>query len=198
MNVAGKRAMTERLIRATGGGIQASLRRLHTLRSTRGGVLSDLRLSLDGSADDTSLTLIATGLEGGDNPHIPATITFTIAGDATVYTVAADADVASSAAVVTFTPGLAGAVTAGDLVTLSDYAEWTSIDAMRHGLNRRDIERGIEGAESRVSLSPLMTTDPQRGDLLVLESVTESVLEAVRVAPGSLTVRWDVLVGAAS
>lgn len=106
-----------RQIKRYGGGQVVELRRPVTLYSgPTGAPIDTLRATTGASIGDTSLELQAANLDGS----IPAGAVLTIG--ATDYATEADAEAASGRISIELSAGLESALTAGDEVTVSDFA----------------------------------------------------------------------------
>ena len=140
------KASTHRLVSHFGGGSTVTLRRPHNLRNGNNGApLTAVSVNGTTALGATSIDLDSAGLEG----TLVSATTFTIAGDATVYTVSADVEAATGELTgVSFTPALVQEAADDAAVTLASGAshsaaavvlaprETDTVDGMVHEDNR--------------------------------------------------------------
>ncbi len=139
MTLAQRQASSVRRLAARfGGGAVATVRRANTLKDENAGtVVSTLAVDGTTAAGQASINLDATRVTG----TLVQGATFTIAGNATTYTVAADVTASSNAlAGVTFTPVLAAEAADDAAVTITQAYGDTDYPASRAQFRQSDVD----------------------------------------------------------
>jgi hypothetical protein len=182
-----ERAMSNRIIRRFGGGLTYALRRKNSLSEP-------LKLSAAALAGATSATVTGTRVLRKGDGTVKKGATFTVAGVAGTYTVAADATVTGNPLTITFAPVLAGPASQNAAVTWSQpYAEH-SYEAM-NGRSQVKTEQQLvaDGELVRWLLYSADLPAPAVGD--ALGGLTVQNVEPIGAAG---VARYKVTVGAAS
>lgn len=198
---AAARAVTSTAVRFFGGDRTVTLRRRHSLQlQSTGEPVSALRTDGAQLAGVVALNLKGSGGVAGATVRgtLIAGATFTLTGDATVYTVGADvsASTAGKLAAVAIAPALVVGVSDGVLVTLVHaYADRT-VYALRGEEDRRDDDRGRELGGIAYHLVGDDLAAPEAGDLILDGTETWTVASVRPVSPGGSPARWTVMVGA--
>lgn len=194
------RAVANVAVRFFGGDRAVTLRRRHSLKlQSTGDPVSTLRLASPALAGASSLAL--KGSSGGSlRGTLIAGAQFTIAGDATVYTVGADVEASNLGALagVSISPVLAAGASADAVVTITTpYADRT-LWALRGEEEAQPDERGRKSVGIAYHLVGDDLTPPEFGDLIVDGSETYVITSVRPVSPDGTPARWTVLVGAAT
>lgn len=186
--LAGRELMARR-VRTDGGNARVTLRRSHGLRATGSGL--SLAVSGAHSSGASSLSMTASGLRG----DVPAGVVLTVG--ATDYEVQAAALVEAGVLSVSIDPVLAGALSGGEAVTLSqtygDAGYYVARDSLRLDqfeeyarANERVLRLAADGA----------VRAPRIGDLLT--STGERVRRVHEHGPvDGVAAGWNVVVGEA-
>lgn len=148
----------ERMVNHFGDGATCTIRR-RTGAGLRSAVLV-LQASI--AEDDTEITITGNAISG----RIPAGCAVSIAGDATVYTVAEDAfaDPGSQIAVLTVTPAIAQASTVGAAVTVASGAESVYPCAQHRLSDDVAFSKGVRHAVRKVAVIVPRTEKVLEGD----------------------------------
>lgn len=189
------RAMQRDSIRHFGGGATCTLMRRMTLQKNG---TSDILLEVNGNqvAGAATLSLKLAGLRAGS---IPKGAKFTIAGNATEYTLTAAASVVTTGQIsVAITPVLAAdAADGADVTWTQPYGAWTPTFSRV----ARQLVEATEGAGTSVSETINLEAldgmpEPMPGDLIQFSSTNrKAVLGAPAVNPGSVVGRYVVHLG---
>lgn len=191
------RALSSTAVRFFGGDRAVTLRRRHTLKlQSTGDPVSTLRISAGASAGAVTLSL--KGSTGGSlRGTLISGAQLTIAGDATVYTVGADADTSTSGVLagVTISPALAAGASADAVVTIATPYADRSLWALRAAEEQQSDDRGRQVVGVTYHLVGDDLTPPAFGDLLIDGSDTLTITGVRPVSPGGSAARWTVSVG---
>ncbi len=178
----------DRLARHFGGQTQVTLRRQLGLSdpSTSG----PPTLAVDGTTalGSGTITLDASGMRG----WMYAGVKFTIAGDATVYTVSTDLEAASNALTgLAFTPVLAAEAADDAVVTLTqEYGETTMYGSVKAVFNRDINDGSIQEGDRMVLCSTVGVSIPDQAFknlddfTLVVDGVVNAIKNVKRHRPG--------------
>lgn len=190
------RRSATRLMRHFSDGATITLRRRHTLKSQRRGTPT-VALVVNGAhlAGVSAISLRADLLEG----ILLAGGKFTIAGNATVYTVQADAEATAAALSASISPVLAANAADGAAVTLTlSYVDYTFV-GMR---GRQDVENIDTGEASTRRLVHLAGENapvtPRLTDFIVLDSDPQIIAAIHPVNTGGGVIRWECALGGAA
>ena len=189
------RGMIHRNIRRFGDAATCTLTRYSTLRNGNTGVqLTAVSVNGTVAAGGSSITFDSPGLEG----TLVASSTFTIAGNATVYTVTTDVEAASGALTsVAFSPVLAAEATDDLVATLSTGATYTPSCAV---LSPRDwdVDGSLVHQDSRIVWLSAedLTITPRDTDELTVNGEAEQIVLIRFAQPGSTPAGYRVVVGA--
>lgn len=193
---AAARSMQTANIRHFGG--DASVTLVRTMKVQKNGT-SDVLLEVNGAhtAGVSTISLKLTGLRTGSS--IPTGAKFTIAGNATVYTLSAEATVTTIGQVsVAVTPVLAAnAADGADITWTQPYGTYT----YRYSRRGRDLTAATDGSGTVVAETiNLEATDalpePRLGDLIQFSATNrKAVLFVHPVKPGAVAGRYVVDVG---
>lgn len=143
------KASSHRLTNHFGGGSMLTLYRSHDLRNANtGDQITTVAVKGTTAIGATSIDLDSAGLEG----TLVASMTFTIAGDATVYTVSASVEAASGELKsVAFSPPLEAEAADDAVVTLSAGASYTAAVSILNP-NEEDLGTGLVHEDSLVAV----------------------------------------------
>lgn len=192
------RQVTATAVRFFGGDRTVTLRRRHTLQlQSTGDPVATLKV--DGAQLAGAVVLNLKGATGATlRGTLIAGVTFTIAGNATVYTVQADAtaSTAGKLAAVSISPALAAGPSDGAVVTITSSVSDRTLYALRGEEDVRDDPRGRELASRAYHLVGDDLAAPEAGDLLIDGTETFTIASVRPVSPGGSPCRWTVLVGA--
>lgn len=185
-----ERERHSRRVRAAGGAAQITLRRSHGLRAAGAGV--SLTVSGAHAEDDTELALTASGLRGA----VPSGVTLTIA--AVTYTVQSEATAVSGVVTVTILPALAGALSGGEAVALTQPYGDASYHVSRDSLRLEEREEYARANERVLRLvADGAVRSPRIGDLAV--STGERVRRVHELGPAEgVPAGWEVILGEAT
>jgi hypothetical protein len=181
-----------------------TLRKRSNLKNqAAGGATLNLATSGSASAGASSLNLkggTGSGLVG----RLLAGMTFTIAGDPTVYTVTSevytDNTVGGILTSVPISPDLADSTVDGQAVTLTSVHVDFTFDAFRGGMvTEEDAHQSLtEETRRRLHLDPSNQPAyaiPEEQDLIIEPDRTSPIREVEKVAPFGIVQRWVVTVG---
>lgn len=190
------RAMQSRNIRHFGGGATCTLMRLVKLQKNG---TADILLEVNGAqlAGAATLSLKLAGLRTGGS--VPKGAKFTIAGNATEYTLSAAASVTTIGQIaVSITPVLAAnAADGADITWTQPYGSWTPTFSR----DSRQLVEASEGAGTGVAETINLEAldgmpEPMPGDLIQFSSTNRKAVLGVRaVNPGSVVGRYVVDLG---
>lgn len=183
-----------RIIKRFGGGLTYSLRRKNSF--VPGKVLTVAVAALAGLS---SISLTASGgLRKNDGEAVKGA-TFTLAGVAGTYVVAADAPVTGNPLVLTFTPPLAGNVALGAVLTWAQPYALHTFQAMNGSAQELTDENMVAAGELvRWLLADAALPTPEAGDDLGDGTTWEAIKKVQPVGSGALPTRFKVFVGAKS
>jgi hypothetical protein len=191
------RAMTARLVRHFGDGFTVTIRRRHTLKSQRKGTptISGTLLVVNGafSTGASAIGLRADLLTG----KLPKGCKFTIAGNATEYTVGGDVTASGGAlAGVSISPVLAANVVDATAVTFTQpYVDYPSVPVLSGDATLDNLDTG-ERQTGRVLRVPATTSiTPEPGDFVVEGSAEQRIADVRTINPGGGAVRYDLVLG---
>lgn len=179
------KATADRLVRRFGGGATATISRPNSLVNRLTGQ-AYAALAVDGttSAGAGTITLDAVNLKG----VMRKGTTYTIAGDATVYTTSADVTAASGALTgVTFTPVLAAEASDDAVVTITQNGGSYSYVCAVKGFREEDINgTDVKGDDRMVILSLVGEdlTDLSTKDVLTVQGTVEQIQRVLPYQPG--------------
>jgi hypothetical protein len=189
------RGMIHRNVRHFGDGATCTLTRRSNLRNGNDGQqLTTLSVNGTVAAGGAAITLDSPGLEG----TLVASSTFTIAGDATVYTVTADVEAASGALTsVAFSPVLDAEATDDAVVTPSigaTYAPSCAVLAPRDW----DVDGSLVHQDSRIVWLSAedLTITPRDSDELTVDGEVEQIVLVRHAQPGDTSAGYRLVVGA--
>lgn len=181
-------ARDARIVRRFGDGLTYSLRRKNSLAKA-------LTVAAAALAGASSISFTASGGLRKNDGRVVKGATFTLAGVAGVYTVAADATVTVNPLVLSFTPVLAGPVAQGAALTWTQpYAEH-AFKAMNGSSQETTDENMVAAGELvRWLLAEAGLQTPEAGDDLG----GLAIKRVEPIGPGASPSRFKVIVGAAS
>jgi len=189
------RGMIHRNIRKFGDAATCTLTRYHNLRNGNTGIpVTTVSVNGTVAAGGSTLDLDSPGLEG----TLVASCNFTIATDATVYTVSADVEAVSGELTsVAFSPVLTQEATDDLVVTLATGATYTPSCAV---LSPRsyDLEGGLVHADDRIVWLSAedLTVAPKDSDELTVNGEKKQIVLIRHAQPGDTAAGWRIAVGA--
>lgn len=189
----GARAMVDQVIGFMAPGVTVTLRRNSNLRhQVNSTAISALTVASAVLAGVTTIDLEADSLAG----KLIAGATFTIAGNATVYTTTANVEAeAGELAAVTFTPALAANAAEGAVVTIVQSYSDQVYRAHQAALDRESVSATIDGLARRLELAvDPGARAPEENDRIVAGlSRVERVAHVQAHEPElGYTVRWSI------